>query len=261
MENGFCRVMSSNVLNSNDPASLHWRIPYTERAKLLAQIYLSCAPDLLGLQEADAAMKRALGELLGAVYAFPPLQTEKNNYTPLLYRKSRFAYLDGGFCSFGGCWSYEWAVYRDRLRDGGRVIHMNLHYHYASFETRAPQAEAVNRKLKELREAYPGVPVFVTGDYNCNRESGEFRIMCRDLPLESGMLLTADSDGVSSGWHRLGETVPRDDDGAIDHISVMQDTVTVIAHRQLRTAAAAEATDHFPIWLDTELKEKTEDRK
>lgn len=103
------------------------------------------------------------------------------------------------------------------------MIHMNLHYHYASFETRAPQAEAVNRKLGELREAYPGVPVFVSGDYNCNRESREFRIMCRELPLESGMLLTADNDGFSSGWHRLGETVPRDDDGAIDHIAVMRD--------------------------------------
>ena len=259
MENGLCRVMSSNVLNSNDPASLGWRIPYTERAEMLARIYLTVAPDLLGLQEADAAMKRALGALLGDVYAFPPQKTEKNNYTPLLYRTSRFAYLDGGFCSFGGCWGYEWAVYRDRIRAGERVIHMNLHYHYASFETRAPQAEAVNRKLGELREAYPGVPVFVSGDYNCNRESREFRIMCRELPLESGMLLTADNDGFSSGWHRLGETVPRDDDGAIDHIAVMRDTVMVLSHRQLRTAAAAAATDHFPIWLDTEPKKKTED--
>ena len=55
------------------------------------------------------------------------------------------------------------------------------------------------------------------------------------------------------------ETVPRDDDGAIDHIAVMRDTVTVLSHRQLRTAAAAAATDHFPIWLDTEPKKKTED--
>lgn len=257
-ENGFCRVMSSNVLNSNDPASMGWRIPYTARAEILARIYLSVAPDLLGLQEADVAMKLELGALLQDIYAFPPQKAEKN-YTPLLYKKSRFACLDGGFCSFGGCWGYEWAVYRDRIREGERVIHVNLHYHYASFETRAPQAEAVNRKLKELRAAYPNVPIFVTGDYNCNRDSAEFRVMSRDLPLESGMLLTSDNDGYSSGWHRLGETVPRDDDGAIDHISVMRDTVTVKAHRQLRSAEAAEATDHFPIWLDTEPKEETED--
>lgn len=43
-ENGFCRVMSSNVLNSNDPASMGWRIPYTARAEILARIYLSVAP-------------------------------------------------------------------------------------------------------------------------------------------------------------------------------------------------------------------------
>ena len=68
-ENGFCRVMSSNVLNSNDPASMGWRIPYTARAEMLARIYLSVAPDLLGLQEADVAMKRELGALLQDVYA------------------------------------------------------------------------------------------------------------------------------------------------------------------------------------------------
>lgn len=251
MEATRIRVMSSNVLNSNDPASIGWRIPYTERAEALARFYLSCAPDLLGLQEADAAIRRELGERLGAVYAFPPTQAEKN-YTPLLYKRARLTFLDGGFRSFGGCWSYEWALYRDLAQQDGRVLHLNLHYHYASFETRAPQAEEVNRKLKELRAAYPGTPIFVSGDYNCNRESGEFRVMCRDLPLESGMLLTEDNDGFHSGWHRLGETVPRDDDGAIDHIAVTSDTVRVLAHRQVRTPELAEATDHFPIFLDAE---------
>lgn len=257
MEDYICqsdyRVMSSNVLNANDPASMHWSVPYEERAKILSEVYLAYAPDLLGLQEADVAMKEALIRLLGAVYAAPPQPAEKN-YTPILYKKERFAYLDGGFHSFGrGCWSYEWAHYRDRKGSGG-VIHMNLHYHYESFATRAPQAEEVNRKLRELRADYPGVPVFVTGDYNCNKDSGEFEVMCRDLPLVSGMLLTENNDGFHSGWHRLGEVVPRDDDGAIDHIAVMSDTVTVRAHRQIRNPDVARATDHFPVYLDVDRK-------
>ena len=77
------RVMSNNVLNTKDPASLQSPISFEERATILGSYYLYFAPDLLGLQEISQEMLAILMSCIGEQYAVVDTSGEDNNYTPV----------------------------------------------------------------------------------------------------------------------------------------------------------------------------------
>ena len=251
-EKGLIRIMSSNILAVQSDSDTV--IPKKIRATSMCAHYLTYQPDLLGLQEVQSDTKELMVSLLSDVYTMVDVDTAgKINYTPIFYKTEAFELLDSKFFSFfeRGLWHYVWALYR-RKSDGRRVIHMNLHYHYSATEARLPEAKIVNAELKRLCELYPDAAIFVTGDYNCETFTPEFKAMLEGLPMETGMKLTDDNDGYEVGWHHP-DTTEYVGEGAIDHVCVTYEKAKVIRHRKLRSELLTYSADHDPVYIDVEL--------
>lgn len=85
------RIMTSNVLNQNDPTSIECPLDYKERAEILSFYYRYFKADSIGLQEVT---KDFLCELLSHLedeYAYLDVDTHgSKNYTPIIYRKALY---------------------------------------------------------------------------------------------------------------------------------------------------------------------------
>jgi endonuclease/exonuclease/phosphatase family metal-dependent hydrolase len=251
-EKDLIRIMSSNILAVQSDSDTV--IPKKIRATSMCAHYLTYQPDLLGLQEVQVDVKELMVSLISDVYTMVNADTAGGkNYTPIFYKSETFELLDSKFFSFfeRGCWHYIWALYR-RRSDGKRIIHMNLHYHYSATEARLPEAKIVNAELKRLCEVYPDAAIFVTGDYNCETFTPEFKAMIDGLDMNSAMLLTDDNDGIEVGWHHP-DTPEYVGAGAIDHVCVTYKKARVVRHRKLKSELLRFSTDHDPIFIDAEL--------
>jgi endonuclease/exonuclease/phosphatase family metal-dependent hydrolase len=184
-----------------------------------------------------------------------------NNYTPLAYNKHRYELLNHRYHIFPipASWSYQWALYADKQDPSRHYLHMNLHYHYNNNIEQVPGMEEVNRELTYLRRQYGNTPIFVTGDYNCQRTHPNFEVMIKGLSMESGVLVAEDvePDGDRYWCHEPDTTVPQSSCGAIDHICVTTDLVNVKLHRVLNDELLCKSSDHCARFLDIEIKEKT----
>ena len=252
------RVMSSNVLNANDPTSKSFKIDYTERIKILSEYYLAFEPDFIGLQEVSSKMTDVFVENLEKKYAFAEAVPDgHHNFTPLFYLKDKYDLLKTKHVNFmehkEGCWSYQMALYGFKSEPDKKIIHINLHYHFLSSETRLPNAMLVNREIRELRKDYPDAPIFVSGDYNCNVSSPEYRVTVGGTGLASAMLLTDDNYGYKSWYHNIGRTEEAQDLDEIDHICVTEELLKVVRHRKIRDTLICDASDHCPIFIDVAI--------
>ena len=257
-EDSLIRVMSSNVLNSNDPSSKSFKISYAERAKILCEYYLAFEPDFIGLQEVSGAMIKEFCENLTEKYSFAAVTPDgHHNFTPVLYLKDKYDLLFSEHVNFmenkDGCWSYQVALYSTKSAPQNKIIHINLHYHFLSTDTRLPNAKLVNKEIKELREKYPDVPIFVSGDYNCSVSSPEYKAMIEGTGMNSAMLLTDSHYGFKSWYHNIGELDEAKDQDEIDHICVIEESVKVVRHRKIRDMLICDASDHCPIFIDATI--------
>ncbi len=251
-EKGLVRIMSSNILAVREDSET--LIPKKYRAKAMCAHYIAYAPDFIGLQEVQIDTKPIFVEELSDLYTMMDVDTDgKKNYTPIFYKTAEFELLESKFFPFfeRGLWHYEWGLFR-RKSDSKRIIHMNLHYHYSATDARLPEAELVNAELKRLEELYPDAAIFVTGDYNCETFTTEFKAMLDGLDMQTAMLLTDDNDGIEVGWHHP-DTPDYVGPGAIDHVCVTFKKAKVIRHRKLKSELLRFSTDHDPIFIDAEL--------
>ncbi len=253
-EGRLVRIMSSNILYTLDETAEETE----KRMEILGGYYLKFLPDFLGLQEVSLLSRSLLIDHISEKYAYTQVTDGVKNYTPLVYRKDLYDVLRCEYLKFeghgGSMWSYQWALYRFKAEPQKRIIHMNLHYHFASTETRLQDADTVNKELKALMEEYPAVPIFVTGDYNSGVSTPEFKAMCRGIKMNSGMLLTDYNDGYKSWWHHPGEYEPAEDTEEIDHIVVTEERAKVVIHRKIKDRfICAEGSDHCPVYIDVEI--------
>ncbi|MBE6596148.1 MAG: hypothetical protein E7641_00615 [Ruminococcaceae bacterium] len=253
-KDGLVRIMTSNIYYTLDETEEETE----KRMEILGGYYMRFLPDFLGLQEVSRRSRPLLLKQISEKYAYTQVIEGKSNYTPLMYRKDLYDVLETDFKIFeghdGSMWSYQWALYSSKEVREKQIIHMNLHYHFASTETRLKDAEEVNRKIKELMKKYPTAPIFVTGDYNCGVSTPEFKAMCEGIKLNSGMLLTDDNDGYKSFWHHPGEYEIAEDTEEIDHICVTEERARVVLHRKIRDRfICIEGSDHCPVYIDVEI--------
>lgn len=247
------RIMSHNVLHQ----SYHQLLTTDERLQTAAGCYLHFLPDSLGLQEFHRDLRPRLEELLEGRYLFvqPPYPQGEKDYTPLLYRPDRLKPVETRFHSFfgknKGLWSYDCAVYED-LREGGEVIHVNLHFHYDEKEI-PPQARLVNGLIRELKTKYPDAVVAITGDHNADRDSEAFSLLFFDTDLESACELCTDPAQRGNTWHTPDRFEFRAEK-EIDHVSFSQDTATLSSYRRVADPFISLASDHFPVLADLKRK-------
>ncbi|MBO5294425.1 MAG: hypothetical protein J6B71_04180 [Clostridia bacterium] len=256
-KDGTCiRVMSSNVLFSASTEGI-----WAERATMLSCVYLNYRPDFLGLQECDPNMTAVISDLIKDKYEIvrytrPKEGINRHNYTPIFYYKGRWEQVDGGWFLFErGCWTMTWAVLQSKENPEVRCLHANLHQTPWGGEELMNCSIAINGELKRLREKYPNVPIYVGGDYNCERTWEAFPVLIDGVEIETAGQLAETSDSLGRHTHKVGQPLNEvETKGSIDHICVDGKLVNVKLYRAVFDDILLWATDHAPVFIDTILK-------
>ena len=255
------RVMSSNVLNGD--------MERNKRIDTLSALYLTFQPDFLGLQEVGDALINRYRENLSEIYEIPktPMGRYQNCPTsdgrriqvcfiPIFYNKHKYELITSHYRHFfvKGMWGFFWALYRFKENPEQKILHVNMHP-TAQGPKIPPCLMEMRRELIHLRRHFPKVPIVFTGDYNARYETEEFQKMFEGLDMTSGMLVSEQSDGVQYWNHHLGDPEPaRPYLTTLDHVGVTTDLLDVKLHRVLRDEHLANASDHYPIFIDVALK-------
>jgi endonuclease/exonuclease/phosphatase family metal-dependent hydrolase len=181
------RVMTYNIRFDNPQDSVN---AWPNRREKVFALLKKYDADIIGLQE---ALHHQITDIIGAEnkYAFVGVGRDdgkqKGEYSPLLYRKDRFELLDQNTFWLSenpeqpGSKSWDaaitrvatWALFRDK-RNGKKFFCINTHFDHIGVEARKHSAEILKEKVAQLSD---GVPVILTGDFNCTREEDPYRII------------------------------------------------------------------------------------
>jgi endonuclease/exonuclease/phosphatase family metal-dependent hydrolase len=180
------RVMSFNIRGSfRDRAKTD---AWDNRADLNVGTIERWAPDLIGFQELQKGnLETYLKCLTGYSHVLGPRYGNRapHNFNAIFFDAERLALLDrGGFWlsetpeRYSASWetravrSASWATFR--LTEGApTIVHLNTHLDHVSRPARVEGSRLILRKLAEL--PYDGVPVILTGDFNCRPGTPVYR--------------------------------------------------------------------------------------
>lgn len=182
------RVMSFNIRydNPNDGQDA-WPL----RREMLVETIRAYNPDLLGLQEVLHTQGQFLRDKLDG-YKFVGVGRddgkERGEYAPLMFRAERFELADWGTLwlseqpAVAGSKSWDaalpriatWCKLRDRLRGNGLLLVLNTHFDHKGEKARLESARLIS---KWLGEHSAELPVVVTGDFNCDDDSGPYQAL------------------------------------------------------------------------------------
>ena len=257
-DNALVRVMSSNVLNCLDNASIGSELSYQSRMAILAEYYVLYQPDFIGLQECTPEQYPLLAAGLGENYGkliFEEHDPVSINH--MFYRTDKYIIEDSGYMPLSTSQTkrFEWALFKEIGTDF-RLIVMNFHANYRGSDYRVPEAADINAVIDGIVAEYPNIPIYFTGDYNAAASSEEFATMIEGLNMQSGMLVAEKTDGDLGTYHTIGDTTVTSN-FAIDHITVTYELTDVKLYRRLADELLAYASDHYPIFIDsykTEVK-------
>ena len=182
------RVMTFNIANAidtEDDGDNAWE----RRAPLSVATIKRYAPDVIGFQQCDegnlATYRTELAVyryVLGPAADGPDLYA----YNAIAYAPDRVELLDAGGCYLSETpetWSLGWdaadvrALAWARLRalqDGGEFLHLNTQLDHIGERARVESVRLLLRRLPDLRGG--GLPVILTGDFNCNPWSPGYRV-------------------------------------------------------------------------------------
>jgi endonuclease/exonuclease/phosphatase family metal-dependent hydrolase len=205
------RVMSLNINGLYGEDANLWE----KRAPLLLEVIRRYKPDLIGLQEAAKINLTFLEGLddykvvQGNCYGDTPPQ----EYSSILYKASRYECLETGefwFSETPDVASIDWGVDYPMgatwvnlkcLLTGEQLVHLNTHFEDGPWgeTSRVNASKLVLRRLESLAA---GLPVVITGDFNCNPWSLPYRLF-----LEGGFIDTyraaGNADTVASSTLHL----------------------------------------------------------
>ena len=251
-DNALVRVMSSNVLNYQDNASIGSELSYQTRMAILAEYYVLYQPDFIGVQESTSEQYPLLAAGLGANYGkviFAEHDPVSLNH--MFYRADKYIMEDSGYMPLSTSQTkrFEWALFKEIGTDF-RLIVMNFHGNYRGSDYRVTEAADINAVIDGIIAEYPNVPIYFTGDYNAAASSAEFATLIEGLNMQSGMLVAEKTDGNLGTYHSIGETTVTAN-FAIDHITVTYNLTDVKLYRRLADELLAYASDHYPVFIDS----------
>lgn len=262
------RIMTHNVLGSD----------IKNRASIIVEAYLTFFPDIIGLQECNAAghtnVVDKLAEYYGCATGNIP-GTSSKCYTPILYLKSKYKVVESGNRFFEKRYTktntktMAWAVFEE-LETGKQFIVINSHFAIISAsynldpmtnavegaQWREDNVREVLAKADELKAKYGAdTPLMVMGDLNSNKTAKSIQM------LESRLVNAIDAATVSKTTgtgtsHAIG-VAPPSGKLPIDHILFDASTVNVYMHRipsSVDYKNILSVSDHTPVLADISFK-------
>ena len=235
-------------------------------------ILLRYLPDVIGLQECNAAVHSKVLKSLPDYYAFAnKTHTGKStvNYTPIIYNTELFTLLKSDLVWLRGRYtgtntkSLNWAVFEDR--NGVKFALINYHgavcsNSYSGFENYTSSqltAQANEWKLDnvvqviEIKNAiiaeFGNIPIMVSGDNNFNSSSQPYKNLTSEGFADAELTARVSRVTGYKTSYSYG-TVPGSG-LSIDHIFGLNN-VDFVVHYIVRGDDVWKASDHCPVYVD-----------
>jgi len=187
---GDLRVMTFNIRcgSANDGKN-----SWTHRKELAAKTIRDFHPDLLGMQEVLKFQADFLRAQLPE-YDFHGVGRtdgrEGGEYSPVMWRKSRFERVDGGHFWLSetpdvpGSKSWDsslprmvsWVLLRDHQAGDRELVYANTHWDHRGPKARLESARLIRQRAAE---APPDVPIILTGDFNTTEDRAPYALLVR----------------------------------------------------------------------------------
>lgn len=291
------RIMTYNIPYGNiQPSEGNGQNTWDNRVLAIHNYLDSISPDLIGIQE---GVKPQLISILAGIPGYAMVGcarddgAEKGEYTPILYKTSRFLLEKSG-----NYWPTEtpdvpsktpnaicyrvatWALFTDKVT-GARFIYTNTHLDHGQEDVRIEQAKVVKEKMAELAELYgTNLIQFLTADFNMTRSSNvypyltTYKLKTRDMwsvarkkviKAVNGFSTNADNEidfifaygTVSCSYAEMGNRNTPDGFIMSDHNPVFADvswTTSTADNARAAIADARSAADSTFLWQKSAAK-------
>ena len=274
------RIMTSNVLAGVWASSN--TAPVVQRAEIYAATLVSSKPDVIGVQETDMEWIEILPYYLTFIkerynveyeWIFEDWKSDRQiqsgvshgqTRTSMLYRSDKYTIEDSGIENIAAWTStlynirlFEWALFSEKTNPEHQFIVCNTHWSHSG-ESATWQAQCLDlciNGIRTLQAQYANVPIFHTGDYNSNNDSGtDYTNFLATLGAFDAML-KAKEKGVRV--NDCGGCAPvgmwRGANGSyIDHIACFGSNIEVLRFETL-IGRNIYCTDHLPQIADFNL--------
>lgn len=256
------RIMTSNIWGDYFGNRVEIRID-----GVITAIEKYC-PDILGLQEMTPGWyDSALIEKLSLNYE--GIKCELGNYTPLLYKKHKYALNDSGWELYENTpdisKSITWAVLTDK-ETGNTFGLCNTHFWWMSRGEkddflRVENAKQLFNRMKIISEKYD-ITIFAFGDLNCGGDSLAIKYLKSQGVVVSYEIANTCSEvsshhgnpvlGEDGRYH--GERAREGKIKSIDHILVYGKDYEIECHNVVEDQCILDVTDHSPVYIDANYK-------
>lgn len=189
---------------------------------------------------------------------------KRKHYTPILYKKDKFEVLDWGTFWFSETpdvpgkkgWDAfspricTWAKFKDK-KSKKKFYFFNVHFDHIG---KIARTESAKQLLAEVRKKADGYPVFVTGDFNTNQRTSNYKILSDSGTLADSYHVTADMRSPNLPTHNsyLKELKGT---SRIDHVYVSVNPAIKVNSYTILTDIFGEVypSDHFPVLIEAIL--------
>jgi endonuclease/exonuclease/phosphatase family metal-dependent hydrolase len=249
------KVMSFNVRygTANDGKDA-----WPERRDLVVRTIQAYGPDLLGTQEMLPFQAQYIHSKLPDYEYFGWSRDESNDgeQCGIYVRKERFKVVESGQfwlsdtpeTKFSKSWDSSlprvltWIRIEDRRNQNQPLLFANTHFDHRGIQARLNSAILCRGKLQELAA---GLPVLLTGDFNCGSESAPAKELLKDTQLIDSYSAVSHSAEESVGtFHGFHGKPGRD---RIDWILLSPALKTLEAAIDRTNESGRYPSDHFPV--------------
>lgn len=285
------RIMTSNVLFGYTTDN-YWKV--YERAEVYAAGLAGTQPDAVGLQEGENGWIKCLPYYLNYLkkhydmdyewlfydwrspYQVSANVTNGQTTTSIIYRKDKYELVASDIenCAWYTSTARNirlvcWAYLRDRNNPEHDFVILNTHWGFnteAAGQTSRDQSVQLSiDKVNYLKETYPGVPIFHTGDFNSpestvvyySTEGAEYvekflpDTGCSDsmLTAKANGVLVNDCGGMGGPGQKRGGGGDKEN-RYIDHIAYYGSNVEILRFESLNNNLNIWCSDHLPMIAD-----------
>ncbi len=227
-----------------------------ERDARVIKMVTDYLPDTVGFQEVNASWLTTLRSELKDTYAFVGEGRDgggKGEYNPIFYKKDIFNLIDSGTkwlsatpdsvskyeeSSLNRIYTY---ALLERKSDGRRIMVVNTHFDHKSAVAREKQAEVIIKAIAEFSE----YPIVLTGDFNCEAESGAYSIIRSSGIKNSSDIADKKINSVAT-FTNYGAS-----NKIIDFAFVTEKNISVVSYKVCNEKINGDyPSDHHPVLIE-----------
>ena len=246
------RIMSYNIL-----AERYGEITASSRADIVNDVIISYSPDVVGIQEVDAAWHTELDKVIkdgNYKFACKNIPSGKPCLTTFLYNINTVKLKSECFIDIepdNDIRVFAVAVF-ERLSDGKLFLVTNTHPVPASRgQVYLDHMEKIAAFTNQRLEKYKKLPLIMTGDFNTRESSEHYEKFISDTGLFDAKIKTKVLVKDVSSFGRFG--LPHQENfTSLDHIFI-NDRVEVKLFDTVTDKGVENASDHIPIYADINI--------